>query len=234
MSYKRIPGLNHISSLLLVLALVAGCSTSTPTIDMSADTEATFDGLYPIKGGSADAAWARPGADLSHYTKIRLHSVGVEYRPGGETRRLSSARTSASHFEVTEAQRTRFEAVMREAFREELARSEHFTLVEEDGPDVLLIAGGLLDVVSHVPPEPVGRNNVYLSRVGEATLVLEIRDSITQATLVRAIDRRAAERSSGDFSHSNKATNRAEVRRLASFWARRLRTQLDEIAAGSQ
>lgn len=133
MSYERIPGLNRIAFLSLVFALVAGCATSTPTIDMSAEAEATFDGLYPIKGGSADAAWARPGMDLSHYTKIRLHGVGIEYRPGGETGRMSRSRTNASHFEVTEAQKTRFESVMREAFREELARSEHFTLVEEDG-----------------------------------------------------------------------------------------------------
>lgn len=232
MNYERIPGLNRIASVLLVLAFVAGCAASTPTLDTSDEAGATFDGLYPVKGGLADAAWARPGTDLTQYSKIRLEGVGVEYRPGGESGRTSRARTSASHYEVTEAQRERFETLMRETFREELARSEHFTLVEEDGPDVLLIMGGLLDVVSHVPPEPIGRANVYLSKVGEATLVLEIRDSITQATLVRAIDRRAAENASG-VSHSNSATNRAEVRRLASFWARRLRTQLDEIATGS-
>ena len=53
---------------------------------------------------------------------------------------------------------------------------------------VLLVMGGLLDVVSFVPPDPVGGwSEVYLSRVGEATLVLEIRDSITQTTLATAI-----------------------------------------------
>jgi len=59
--------------------------------------------------------------------------------------------------------------------------------------------------------------------------VLEIRDSITQTVLVRVIDRRAAE-SSGDFTASNRVTNRAEVRRLAKSWARLLRTRLDELA----
>lgn len=230
MNNENIPVLSRAASYFLALAFVAGCAASTPTIDTSSEAEATFDGLYPIKGGTADGAWARPGADLSQYTKIRLQGVGVEYRPGGESRRLARSTTSASHFEVTEGQRAKFESVMREAFREELARSERFTLVEENGPDVLLILGGLLDVVSKVPPEHLGRSNVYLSKVGEATLVLEIRDSITQATLVRAIDRRAAESASG-VSHSNSATNRAEVRRLAQFWARRLRTRLDELAS---
>lgn len=211
------------------LAIVAGCATPTPTVDTSNEAEATFDGLYPISGSKADAAWARPDADLSQYSKIRLQGVGIEYRPGGESGRMYSARTSNSHFEVTAEQRARFEDVMREAFREELARSEHFTIVEEDGPDVLLILGGLLDVVSYVPPEPAGRSDIYLSRVGEASLVLEIRDSITHATLARAIDRRAAEAGVG-FSESNRVSNKVEVRRLAQWWARALRTRLDELA----
>jgi hypothetical protein len=66
--------------------------------------------------------------------------------------------------------------------------------------------------------------------VGEATLVLELRDSITEAVLARAVDRRAAERVAG-MSQSNRVQNRAEIRRLAQNWARILREQLDAYAA---
>lgn len=229
MNGTKFSGFLRHAAVVACLAIVAGCATPTPTLDTSNEAEATFDGLYPISGSKADAAWARPGVDLSQYTKIRLQGVGVEYRPGGESGRMYSARTSSMHFEVTAEQRARFEKVMSEAFRDELARSEHFTIVEEDGPDVLLILGGLLDVVSFVPPEPAGRSDVYLSRVGEATLVLEIRDSITHATLVRAVDRRAAESGSG-FSESDRVRNKVEVRRLAQWWARALRNRLDELA----
>ena len=221
----------QIPAMLAAICMAAGC-TSTPTLDTSAEAEQTFDGLYPVRGGRADQAWARPGVDISQYKKIRLQGIGVEYRPGGESGRTYSARTSAQHFEVSEEQKAAFEAVMRDAFREELARSDHFTLVDEDGPDVLLIMGGLLDVVSYVPPEPIGRSEIYLSRVGEATLVLEIRDSITETTLIRAIDRRAAE---NDMSlgtlRSNRVTNTAEVRRVARNWASLLRQRLDELAS---
>ena len=212
----------------------AGCTASAPTVDTSAADEMTYDGLYPVKGGRADVAWARPDVDLTQYSKIMLQGIGVEYRPGGESGRSYMARTSDSHYEVTEEQKDRFEATMREAFLEELARSERFTIVTEPGPDVLLIRGGLLDVVSYVPPEPVGaRSNVYLSRVGEVTLVLELRDSITEAILARAVDRRAAERISG-MSQSNRVQNRAEVRRLAQNWARMLREQLDEFGTPTE
>ena len=218
----------------VVAALViSGCST-TPEIDTSDSSQATFDGLYPVRGARADAAWARPDIDLTHFTKIMLHGVGVQYRPGGESGRSLSARNSGGPFEVTEAQKAAFEAIMREAFLEELARSERFTIVSEPGPDVLLIRGALLDVVSNVPTDPVGaRNRVFLSRVGEATLVLELRDSITETVLARSVDRRAAEDSLG-MRESNRANNTAEVRRLARAWARKLREALDEFGAPAE
>ena len=212
--------------------LLAGCASSTPTLDTSPDAQLSFDGLFPVKGGSFDAAWARDDVDLTQYTKIMLEGVGVEYRPGGESGRMWQARSSAEHFEVTERQKADFEALMRETFLEELGRSTHFTIVDEPGPDVLLIRGALLDVVSFVPPDvgQTARDRVFLSRVGEATLVLELRDSITEAILARAIDRRAAESSFG-MNESNRVRNRSEVRRLALAWGRMLRTRLDEFGA---
>ena len=77
------------------------------------------------------------------------------------------------------------------------------------------------------------RDRIYLSRVGEATLVLELRDSITEAILARAVDRRAAE-SSFSMSESNRVRNRSEVRRMAATWARMLRTRLDEFGGATE
>jgi hypothetical protein len=216
-----------------VLGLVAGCAGSSPTIDTSDEAEMTFDGLYPVKGSTADEAWARPGVDFSAYSKIMLQGVGIEYRPGGESGRLYSTRRGGDYFEVSEQQKERFEELLRDEFREELGRSEHFTIVDEPGPDVLLIRGRLLDVVSYIPPEPVGMVDIYLSKVGEATLVLEIRDSTSEAIFARAIDRRAAEDMMG-FSESNRVTNTREIRRLISFWATKLRERLDTYGAPAE
>lgn len=222
----------RLSVAIVCLSAVAGCAAPTPTIDTSAEAEMTFDGLYPVKDSRADVAWARPDADLTQYSKMMLQGVGVEYRPGGESGRSFMSRSTGGPYEVTEAQKERFESVMREAFVEELAKSEHFTIVSEPGPDVLLIRGALLDVVSYVPAEPIGvRSDIYLSSVGEATLILELRDSITEAILARAVDRRAAEKMGGYMRESNRVNNTAEVRRLARTWAGMLRSRLDEFGA---
>lgn len=214
----------------LATLLVFGCASSTPTIDTGPNAEVTFDGLHEVKGGTADMAWAKPGIDLSQYSKIRLQSAGIEYRPGGESGRTFTARSRGGPYEVTEKQKERLRAVMSEAFLDELGKSKRYTLVNESGPDVLLVRGALLDVVSYVPPEPVGgRSDVYLSSVGEATLVLELRDSITETALARAVDRRAAEDMGGMMQESNRVTNTSEVRRLAKRWASLLRERLDEF-----
>jgi len=220
-----------ISLTTAAMILASGCAGSNPTVDTSAEAEMTFDGLYPVKGGTADVAWARPGADISQYSKIMLQGVGIEYRPGGETGKLYYSRINADHFEITDKQKEKFRELLREAFAKELGKSEHFTIVNEPGPDVLLIRGALLDVVSFAPPEPIGRDAIYLSRVGEATLVLEIRDSVSEAIIARAVDRRAAENAPSGFSQSNRVLNTAEVRRMVSAWARILRERLDAYGA---
>jgi hypothetical protein len=212
---------------------LSGCTTTTPTIDTGPEAEATFDGLYPVKGGRMDAAWARPGFNIEPYSKVMLVGVGVEYRPGGETGRTFYSTSASDYYEMSEQQKERFQQVMRDAFVTELAKGEHFEIVTEPGPDVLMIRGALLDVVSYVPPEQPGNTEVYLSRVGEATLVLEIRDSQTGAILLRGVDRRAAESDAMRFTNSNRVTNTAEARRLATAWARILREGLDRFMAAN-
>lgn len=230
MPHHRLDSSLRFPIFVAIVALLGGCAGSTPTIDTSPEAEVTFDGLHEIKGGRANKAWARPDADIAQYSKIRLQGAGIQYRSGGDARKRYNPSTVGKHFEVTEKQKARLVEVVSEAFREELAKSEYFTLVEESGPDVLLIRGALIDVVSFVPPEPIGRAEVFLSRIGEATLVLEISDSMTETVLARAVDRRAAE-GAGNFSRSSRGRNASEVRRMVNQWASLLRERLDDYKA---
>jgi hypothetical protein len=226
--------LRNTAVLPLILAFTIGCTTAPPVIDNSPAAEVTFDGLHEVLNSRADKAWAVPGLDLSGYSKVMLQGAGIEYRPGGNSGRSYVSRSRGGPYEVTPRQKERMLEVVREEFLEELNKSTEFTIVDEAGPDVLLVRGAMLDVVSFVPDDTSPTNvDIYLSAVGEATLVLEIRDSISEAILARSIDRRAAEDSSG-MLEANRVTNAAEVRRLVSRWARALRTNLEQfMGAGS-
>lgn len=228
----------RVAALLCFATIVAACgSTPDPTIDTSG--QPTFDGLYPVVNSGADEAWARPDIDLSIYRRVRFVGAGVEYRPGGETSRTMAARSrgGGTFFEISPEGRDAFEQTVAAAFLEQLESSDVFELVEENGPDVLLVRGALLDVISFVPPQSVGRTEVFLRSVGEATLMLELRDSMTNTVLARSVDRRAAETPSGgagDLQWSNPVSNAQEVRRLARRWATGLREALEQFMSAEQ
>ena len=76
----------------------------------------------------------------------------------------------------------------------------------------------------------LSKDLAFLSAVAEATLVPEIRDSVVEAIIARAVDRRAA----GDtmnFTRSNRVSNTVGFRRLVRFWARPLRERLGSYEA---
>jgi len=209
----------------LIVLAAAGCSAPTPRVT----DELSDDGLARVENSAFASVWVRPGISLAGYSKLMLKGVGIQYRlvePASRSRRATSGTTT---FPIDERQRAGIESIMREVFSSELARSKRFTIVDEPGPDVLLLVGGLLDVVSFVPPAPVGRGEVFLRSVGEATLVFELYDSETNAILVRGADRRSAEQA-GPMQRSNTASNTFEVRSMARTWATRLRERLEAAA----
>ncbi len=219
------------AAIVMFAVFLSGCANQGPTeATLATDELMTHDGLYPVDNPRADAAWARPDADITGYSKIMLQGVGVQFRPGARSR-VNRSTSASDYYVVSPERKQRLKEIFSERFREELAKSTHFALVTEPGPDVLLIRGELIDVVSYVPPAQAGRYEIFLERIGEATLVLELIDSESDAIIARSVDRRAAENVSRDFQRANRATTAAEVRRLAGIWARMLREQLDHYAS---
>jgi hypothetical protein len=209
--------------------LSVGCTTTAPSIQSGPNAEVSFDGLNVVDNSKADKAWARPDFDLSPYSKIMVVGADIEYAPA-KKQNTSMNRSGSGPYFIDDTSRARFETLVKETFMEEIAKIENFELVNEAGPDVLMIRGGLLDVVSYVPQDSVntaGRGAIYLSRIGEATLVLELRDSETGAIIARSIDRGAAEPIGNMMTESNRVTNASDVKRLIRHWAISLRNALD-------
>jgi hypothetical protein len=198
---------------------------------MGPEAEVTYDGLHRVDNVTMDAARMKPGLDLRAYTRLMVVGAGMSFKTEDENgQRWWPGKSSESDFPISEENRKRLQQEMRTAFEEELSELQRYELVTEPGPGVLMLAGALIDVVSKVPPvdECVGRCEVYLSDIGEATLVLELRDSVSNEVLVRAVDRRAAE-TSGWPVEASSVTVWSEVRRLAHSWARLVRQRLEEF-----
>ena len=220
-----------------VWALAGVASAAAPQIQTGQGAETTFDGLTRVDNTIMDAVWVRPDIDLRGFRKVLFVPVGVSYRdvepsdPTTALRRSTRSRTTElREFQLDEETKALFEAEIGAAFSEEVAASEVYEVVDEAGPDVLQIGVALLDVVSRVPPQAATQPRVYIESVGEATLVLEIRGSMSNSIYLRAVDRRAAARQS-EMIESNRVTNASEIRRLGRRWGEIVRKGLETLLA---
>jgi Protein of unknown function (DUF3313) len=222
-----------------VSAIIAGLSLgmlnvtlqAAPRLQTGPDAEVTYDGLHRVDKTVMSAAWVKPDLDLRGYDKLMLVGAGFSYKAvDNQGKRYVPGRSNDTEFYITERNRERVEREMREAFLKSLEGLQRYELVTQPGPGTLALVAGAYDIVSSVPPTNTctGRCDVYLRQVGEATLVVELRDSLSNEVLARAADRRAAE-SAGWPINANSVTVWPEVRRLASFWGTRVRKALDDF-----
>lgn len=179
--------------------------------------------------------WVLPGADLSKYSNVYLWEAVFEYRDVGDPDRYRStlSRSSRTTFGIPDDARAEFEKIVGEAFMKEIHKGKQFRIVDRIEPNTLILRGGLLDIVSYVPPESVGRTDVYLANIGEATLVVELLDGDTGTVLAMVSERRKIQPPGGGqidrfTMPSNKVTISADVRRWAQSAAAKLRRELDK------
>jgi hypothetical protein len=215
------------SVILSLIALMTACS-SAPSPGLDTTVELSYDGLTPLEDTVMTRVWVREGFTLSGYKKVILEGAGIRYRPVTETN-SKGQRNAAIEFPVSPAQKAELEALITEEFDRALDR---LTLPEvtEPGPDVLLVRGYMLDVVSRIPPANASSSQYFIDSVGQATFVVELIDSQTGTVLVRALDTRSA-RTPGYTYRSNAATNRAQVQALIARWADLLVDALNDLTA---
>ena len=211
-----------IASLTLIFATTASAQSDD-------DLDVSFDGLVRIEKGQYKLSWADPDIDFSVYDKVIPGGATFQFRAVKKTSGSTARRSNQKEFWISDENQQKLEETVTEIFAEEVAKSKYFAVVEEAGPDTLIIRGAMLDIVSQVPPDIMGRGEIYLSSVGEMTLVIEAVDSLSGEVIYRGVERRSAQRAGGQAVMSNTVTTWAEVRRLARRWASSLREGLDGI-----
>jgi hypothetical protein len=211
---------------------LSGCySKATLEYEPAGAGETTYDGLLPIKSKVVERAWAIKDLNLKPYTKVMFKDAQIQYRPVAPASRETYTWDDRSEFPISEDGQARLQKMLSDTFIKELSKSERFKLVQEAGPDVLMVRVSLLDVISAMPPEPAGRSAIYLESVGEATLVVEFLDSQSKAILARAMDRRAADSPDGKMIKSSSVSSLFEAQQVVSTWAIILRSRLDQVGS---
>ena len=182
--------------------------------------------------------WVHPDADFTQYNKLYLWEAQFEYRDVGSARKTRSTMMSTRNreFGISDVDRQKFEEVVAEGFVKGIQKGKRFELVNEVGPDTIIMRGAALDIISRVPPELVGPSEIYLASIGEATLVVELIDAETGDVLAVVAERRAMGSPGGQIDMMSMPTNSvtviADVRRWAQRAGSKLGSELDKAIAG--
>jgi hypothetical protein len=211
-------------------ALVAGAAVSAPpSVALAAKPPTNWDGLTRVPSKRLKFVYLLPGADFRGYTKVMLDPTEVAFRKDWAKDYNNTTRDLSSRVRPDEV-----EKVMEEGGR---AATEIFTkaftdagypVVSTPGPDVLRVRTGIVNLSVTSPDRPTaGRSYSFAGEAGSAQVIIEARDSMTNALLGRAVDGKVA----GDTSAlwRNKVTNRADFRLLGQSWAKASVSGLAEL-----
>ncbi len=143
-----------------------------------------------MEGTTIDAAWVRPNFDLSRYTKIYMMPTGVHFREVDERVYSVRARDSELAFPVSDTMKARLRNLFRESFSEDLAVVSSYEMSDEIGRNVLMVQAVLIDVISGVPPDVFGSSTSTIRWAWEASIVIQLRDSMSNDILARTLVRR--------------------------------------------
>lgn len=232
--------MKFIGPILLTTLLLSPAVLAQEAVGVA--TEAVKDEMVEARKSKFKDAWVHPDADFTRYNQLMFaETADWEFRdvgPAKTTRSNIYSSNSRNEYGIREEDRAKFKQTVSEAFMKEMERSKKFKIVDKAGPSTILIKAAVVDIVSNVPPEYIGRSEVYLASTGEATLVLELLDSETGAVLAYVEDRRKIQPagSSGSINSftmpSNSVTVWADVKRWARSGASRLRTTLEKAQGG--
>jgi hypothetical protein len=191
-----------------------------PAISQAADPPATWDGLVLVKSKALERVYLLPGADFRNYTKVMLDPTEVAFKK--DWVRDYNSSTMGMTQRLTDQQAQQILDAVRKGMGDIFAKTytdAGYQVVQAPGPDVLRVRTGVVNLDIAAPDVmTAGRSRVYSQDAGEATLVLEARDSQTGALLGRALDREAA----GDSRPylRNSVTNVSDFSRMFERWAK--------------
>ena len=193
------------------------------------------DDLVQEKGPWAGTL-IHPDADISKYDKLYMWQGVFDFREGGAKGSGTSAHVmradQSGNYYIRDESKEKFKEVFSDAVVKELGRSKLFEVVDTVGPGTLLVRGGVLDIVSDVPPDATRRGEVYLAAVGSGVIFFELIDAETGVIQARVAERRNIQPQARMQQVSTVPVNAntvwIDVERWAREQARKLRKELEK------
>jgi hypothetical protein len=215
-----------LGALVLQLVLLPVPAWSASSSSKALDEAMSQGGLRKVSVKGIELAYAKPGASLASYKRVRIDPVEVSFHKSWDPTR------TGSNIKVSAAERQKIldgmAKLVQEEFARELQADNGYAVTEESGDDVLRVKINIANLYVSAPSgSSSARSRTYVVSAGEMTLVAELSDSKSGDVVARLVDRREA-RSAGRVSLSDSVYNQGEARSIAAGWARILRKALDK------
>ena len=212
-----------------LLALTLALTSPLAAGKNDVDEVMSRDGLQKISVKGLDLAYARPGASLAAYKRVKLDPVDVQFDKSWDPTRTGSRIKLSS--EEREKIRAGVAKLVEEEFAKVLQKGGAYQITSESAPDVLRVKASVLNVYINAPSETsAGRSKTYVSSAGQMTLLAELSDAASGQMLARVADRREAN-SVARLERADRIENEGAARDVAAAWAQILRKALDKARA---
>lgn len=212
--------------------LLSACS-QTAVIQQGENAEVIGDNLHKIDNSGVKSAYVDPDVDFSQYQKILIEPLDMS-----EVKIVQPSQSrSYNKWELTDKDRKAladsYMAQMNKYLAEKNA-GESYQIVEQPGEGVLVINAAVLAIAPSAPKDDIssrgysGRSRVFTEGAGAMSIAMLVTDGKTEKQLIEFVDNR--ESLSDRMRRNNSVTNLFDVNYLFSFWARKLKSGLDELS----
>lgn len=216
-----------------------GCTVAAGLLSAAGGARAAkppteWDGLTRIKSKRLEYVFLAPGADFRPYKRVSLDPTELAFqknwmRDYNSTKVGLSGRVSESDVQKAIAEGSQAASqIFAQAFVD-----GGYPIATAPADDVLRVRTGIVNISVTAPDIPTSqRSRTFAGEAGGASLIVEVRDSMTGALLGRAVDHRLA----GDTNAlmRNRVTNRADFRSLVKLWAKNSVQGLNVLKSSSQ
>jgi len=213
-----------IAFITIATALTLGCQSTSDAPKTSPD------GMDLKVSSRSTVAYKKEGVDFSEYNKVLILPSQVAFKKNWQrnyNRDRASLSTRLNDQDVLQI-KAGVAKLFDEVFAEEFSKNNEKLLVKEAATGVMLMKPVILDLEVNAPDKMTATSSrTYVSEAGQATLFLELYDSVSGEILARIIDNETI----GDNNYArwaNRVTNTADAKRTIRKWAKALRNKYEQ------
>ena len=189
--------------------------------------EVSKDGLHLLKHTKVRIAYAKPGASLDKYSKVKILECFVQFKKNYERDyNLNEVGLSGriTDKDITTI-KTRLAAEFKKEFTKVLTKAGH-EVVDDVGPEVLLLRPAIINLDVTAPDTMrADFSTTVVASAGQMTLYMELYDSASSELLARVIDPQAGR----EGGIADRGYNTASADQILRRWADLLSKHLGDV-----